>query len=76
MPNTVNISYQNLRCHPSMGNQTHSPRTKSLGKGSYHDCQSPLHRSHHRKEGSQINCCESSGFLLGTLCETLLSDND
>lgn len=48
-------SHQNQKCHPSMVNQIHSLLIRSLGKGSYHGCLSPLHLRRHRKEGSQTN---------------------
>ena len=51
--NTLIKSYQNLKCHPNMANQIHSPLTKSLGKDSYHDHR--LHQHRCRKEGSQTN---------------------
>lgn len=55
LSNTLSVSYQSLKYHPSMGNQIHNPLTKSLGKDSYHDYQSHLLQHHHKKEGSQTN---------------------
>lgn len=49
------ISHQNLKCHPSTVNRTHSLLTRSSGKGSYRGCPSPPLRHRRRKEGSRTN---------------------